>query len=533
MREEQAEYFRPEGFPQEDLALCLGAGLRLRRLPPAAVVRVFWDTFDGRLYRRGEVLESVEEKQAVRLLWRRLGGEPLRSLAAPAPRLAADLPPGAFRRRLEAVTDVRALLPLARLQTRSRSWEVLGGGDKVVCRVFAEEYRVGPPDGGELRPLRARTRVEPVRGYPDAARQVRAALTRLPGLEPATGDVLLGALAALGRRPPDYTSKLRAALEPGMTAAEAVRRVLLGLLETLEANEEGTRAALDPEFLHDFRVAVRRTRSALGQLRGIFPPAARERFRADFGWLGAQTGPARDLDVHLIHLPEYRAALPESAGADLEPLRALLAARQEAEHRSVAKALASRQYRGLVAEWRAFLEEGSGPWVQDAGAPEAGRPVRHVADARIRKVLRRALREGRAIRDTSPPEELHELRKTCKKLRYLLEFFQGLYPGEDAAALIASLKGLQDNLGAHHDVHVQSEALAGFARELEGAVGAGPGTQRALGMLLERLRAREGQLRAEFSRRFETFAADVAASRLPALRKRREEPPAGRVREGA
>ncbi|MBE0618351.1 MAG: CHAD domain-containing protein, partial [Proteobacteria bacterium] len=160
-----------------------------------------------------------------------------------------------------------------------------------------------------------------------------------------------------------------------MTAAEAVRRVLLGILETLGINEEGTRGDWDSEFLHDFRVAVRRTRSALGQLKSVFPPPALKKFRAGFGWLGEITGPTRDLDVHLLEFPRYRAALPATAAADLEPLRVFLQRRQRAEQRALARALGGRRYRKLVGDWRAFLEAGSEPWVQDADAPDAGRPV--------------------------------------------------------------------------------------------------------------------------------------------------------------
>ena len=44
-------------------------------------------------------------------------------------------------------------------------------------------------------------------------------------------------------------------------------------LQTLRINEDGVRKDLDSEFLHDFRVAVRRTRSALSQIKGVFPAA--------------------------------------------------------------------------------------------------------------------------------------------------------------------------------------------------------------------------------------------------------------------
>ena len=55
-------------------------------------------------------------------------------------------------------------------------------------------------------------------------------------------------------------------------AAVAVLRDLAGMVE---ANMPGTLADLDTEFLHDLRVAVRRSRSVLRELKGAFAARAR------------------------------------------------------------------------------------------------------------------------------------------------------------------------------------------------------------------------------------------------------------------
>ena len=63
------------------------------------------------------------------------------------------------------------------------------------------------------------------------------------------------------------------------------RQIHLALLGILVANEPGLRANLDTEFLHDFRVAVRRTRSLLGQIRHVFPPTPSSTSRpSSRGW---------------------------------------------------------------------------------------------------------------------------------------------------------------------------------------------------------------------------------------------------------
>ena len=48
---------------------------------------------------------------------------------------------------------------------------------------------------------------------------------------------------------------------------------------------QGTSGARDGEFLHDFRVATRRTRTALRQVRRAFPKGQAKRLAQEFRWL--------------------------------------------------------------------------------------------------------------------------------------------------------------------------------------------------------------------------------------------------------
>jgi CHAD domain-containing protein len=301
---------------------------------------------------------------------------------------------------------------------------------------------------------------------------------------------------------PHSSTKPCLPLPPAMPAEEAVRRILQSLLEAMAANEEGTIAARDPEFLHDFRVAVRRTRSALSQLKGVLPPPVLECFRPEFAWLGEVTGPTRDLDVFLLRFEDYRQSLPAEFHDALEPFGRFLKDHQRTEQRRLVGELASPRYLQLKKDWADFL---AGRSPQDS-PPDAGLPVAEVAGKRIRKVLRRALREGEAIGDDSPAEALHELRKTCKKLRYLLEFFQSLYPPPKIAKLIKALKILQDNLGNFQDLQVQSKALQKFATQMAAEGEVPPGSLLAVGMLIEGLQGRQKQAREEFTGRFAAFS---------------------------
>ena len=64
---------------------------------------------------------------------------------------------------------------------------------------------------------------------------------------------------------------MEAEITATMPAPVAVARLLLRLLDTMELNVDGVLRDIDTEFLHDLRVAVRRTRSAIKLLGEVLP----------------------------------------------------------------------------------------------------------------------------------------------------------------------------------------------------------------------------------------------------------------------
>jgi len=410
---------------------------------------------------------------------------------------------------------MRALLPIAEVTRSTRPLAVLNEDDKTVVRLRLEEAAARIPEGtpvppGKGRPpganhgLNPRLTLQPVKGYDRELEAVAAALAAMDRLRPAAGSPFEETVAALGRRPGDYSSKIDVGLQPEMTAVEAARRIHRHLLGTLEANVEGARADLDSEFLHDLRVATRRTRSALTQIKGVLPPAPLNDFKERFRWLGQITGPTRDLDVFLLGFEGYRARVPEAMQGDLEPYRAFLERRQREEQQLLAKRLASPHFRKLLKDWRAFLET---PQPTDPEAPNARRPAKAVADERIWKMFRRVIKEGRAITDDSPHEAIHELRKSGKKLRYLMEFFQDLYPAGDLQPLIKAIKALLDNLGEFQDLEVHAHKIREDAEAMAAEGGAGADTLMAMGALVDDLLERQARVRGELAARFADFDA--------------------------
>lgn len=287
---------------------------------------------------------------------------------------------------------------------------------------------------------------------------------------------------------------------PGDAAAKAVLR---RLLQVMERNETGILADAADESLHDFRVAVRQTRTLLRQLRGVLPAAAVSDYRRRFKWLGSISAAPRDLQVYLEQFDGLAEELPRPQQAQLAPLRAHLAARRESEHARVTRVLRSPRYRRLKQGWTALL---AAPAATARAAPRATLPIADIVGRRILKLYRRIAKQGAAITTRSPAAALHELRKECKQLRYLILLFRELYPPKKTRRLLDRLAALQDCLGAHQDAYVQIDALYRFEREMADAGGLAPETRRGIASLRRVLARRGRQARAEFGKRFEDFA---------------------------
>jgi CHAD domain-containing protein len=466
------------------------------------------------LFRDGGALFALESNGRLLLVWTDLDGGPrLRLQTNGLPAFAWDLPGGTFRERLATVIKMRRLLPLAELETTGRELAILDGYEKTVARVVLERSTVVGPTRPKPDAPMSTLMVAPLRGYAAAYNRVCRHAERELGLRPLAASALELALTATGRRPGDYSSKLALSLHRQTRADDATRTVLRRLFEILLANEDGTRRDLDSEFLHDFRVAVRRTRSALGQIKRVLPQQQLQRFREEFAWLGGLTGPTRDLDVLLLTLRDHASGAPEGVESDLQPLHEFLRARHTREQRRLATALRSQRYRKLIREWRQFLERSD-----DDNAPaNAGHPIIEVASQRIWRVWCRTLDRGLAIDDASPPSALHRLRIECKKLRYLMEFYRSLYDAQAIGEPIRALKGLQDLLGELNDLAIQREILRDSARQMSDRGVGGVDTFIAVGRLLERSAVRQVKQRRRFAERFAAFSAAENRSRIQRL----------------
>lgn len=466
--------------------------------------QVWLDTFDGRLHAAGLTLRQVAGAGSGELVLSTPEGadvacEPLRAPRWPG--LLDVIPAGRLRDRLDPVVEVRALLPLARAEGTLTELRVLNRRQKTVAHITVDAASLVRPVPGVLP---TRLVIAPVRGYQTAADRAGRLLAAADGFAPSRHPALESVLKMTGQRPGGTADIREIALSPSMPARAALAGVLLRLADTITANVSFVIRDVDTEFLHDLRVAVRRTRSALKLAGDALPGEMATRFAPEFKWLGDLTTPMRDLDVYLAGFDLMAAGLSAASPGDLEPFRAHLAARRRTERRRLVRGLRSDRFTGLMTDWRSALEAAAG----QAAGPEPD--IGGLAADRIARAYRRVVKLGSAITRAqagggASGTDLHSLRKRCKELRYLLEFFGSLYDPAAYRRAVKSLKGLQDCLGEFQDGEVQREAIRGFAEQMLARPGARAATLLAMGELTAQLHERQLRGRAEVADRFARF----------------------------
>ncbi len=456
-------------------------------------IKSFYDSFDWRLYGADIVCEFNHSRitSQLNLINRKTGELIAQEKMQDIPAFSKDFPKGRLKTLLEQKLEMRALLPICQLPYEAYCINILNKDRKIVLRLQIDEHEF----------LTNTINLLPLKGYEKATKSISYLMKNIFCLKPIDSTVINSALKQQKRKAKDYSSKLTIKLKPEMPADEASIVIYRHLLQAMKVNEAGTIADTDSEFLHDFRVAVRRTRSGFSQIKNTLPAEVISQHADFFAWLGQITGLTRDMDVYLLSYKNYQQALPLSLREDIAPLQAFLKQKQQAAQKELAKKLKSPEYIKQLMAWEHYLNQ---PLPKKSKESNAKMSIKALADQRIWKVYIRLLKEANAISESTPAEALHDLRKTCKKLRYLMEFFQNLYPADEIKSLLKALKGFQTVLGDFQDYEVQELKIKQFSEEMMDNK-TPSNTLLAMGVLVQYLDSMRCAARKDFAKQFALF----------------------------
>jgi inorganic triphosphatase YgiF len=423
-------------FDTPDLALARrGISLRIRRSGDARIQTVKW------LKRNNHSPFSRDERE-----WPIDSDEPDLSLIADTPASVVLEEEGATDLGPAFVTDVQ----------RARRY-LLPDAGTVIEAVFDE----GMISAGSVQQRFQELELELKVGSPE---QLYCLAINLNGTVPLALSV--ESKSERGHRLATSASPSAQKAEPlnlphSVGVAEGFRRIVGATLTHLLANYPAALAG-EAEGVHQMRIAVRRLRSAIFLFQRYLEPQAAARFDAALKRVGRVLGEVRDWDVFCGDiLPVAENDVPQAKPNLLKGP----AARQRAEAQCrLVSELEGPAFTGSVLGLMAWVEDHSEGTLL-LGNGSAAEQLADLAPKLLDRAAQRPLRRGRHIRRRTN-EELHDLRKSLKKLRYSVEFLSDLCGRKRMHAYLQACKDLQEQLGAINDAALaaaMTSRLAGVA----------------------------------------------------------------------
>ncbi|MCK7544933.1 CHAD domain-containing protein [Marinobacter bryozoorum] len=220
------------------------------------------------------------------------------------------------------------------------------------------------------------------------------------------------------------------------------------LLERMRAIQPGVLAGVDPEFLHQFRIALRQSRAITEAICTTTGDEHLKKALHPLKTMARQTSIVRDLDVFLMELDartmedrRLRQSL-RASGAE-----AFFRHWQTECQQQLCSQLEGKGWRKALATWEAAVT-----------GKTLSRPLKKLTPSTIHNTVseRAALCQQlfAHLAPDAPDERFHDVRKALKRLRYLAELDTQGYQD-----LINTLKRQQKLYGRFQDRHVQLTLL--------------------------------------------------------------------------
>ena len=494
----------PENFSLNDLKKWFSERRPVEEQPPTEIQRIYYDTFDWRLFNSGSVLEISSQRPGYLLTWRELGGGGvLEQLSIRRiPEFAHDLVAPGLRTRLEKALGGRSLIPKLKLKSRTSELRVINNDRKTLMRFELRQDRVVPPESTKNLMLPAVVYLSPLRGFDDAYEKSVKLITRKGRLKAALQDPFLTALNALQVDPKSFSNNLEFEFNPKQTAYEALCTVLNRHRCIMEQNIAGACEGRDPEFLHDFLHAARRSKCLLRHYHAVFPSHLIHLIRQDFEWVEEITAPVRSLDIYLGLFDEFVTRVDAGHRKALEPLKHFLQAEKQKEHELMRVPLESPRYRRTMERWEKILSANSLP--EDL-PDDATKPILEIASRGIYSLYQELVEKGSGV-SGDDPDALLELQIIEKRLGYQMETFRSLYPKDQITPLIAALRQLQNNLNSFQNLHLQHGSLLDYSRKMQQQMRTMPVWLEAIALLAADREKEEHKRQADFAKRYDQLA---------------------------
>ena len=449
------------------VALLLGSPLLSAGIPGLSSAQkldaAYYDTADLRLQKRGVSLrvrregdrfvQTIKTGSSTAGALDRIEWETIVPNLSPRPDWVMDKTAHALLGHLAPgeLTDVcRTLI--------QRETRVIGYRYNGAIALIEITFDRGTLEAGEQSLPTAEVELELLKGSRRALYSLALELHEIVPLQVEVRSKAERAYALFTGQPPQWQKANNLRFAADATVDYGIAAVFENCLGHWLANEPAVLESDDAEGLHQMRVALRRTRSALNLFDSVLPIMQTGWLKSECQWVANALGAARNWDVFLDDvLTPLEAKRP--GDKSLAALRQQCLRARARNYETAREAIRSPRYTTLVLHFSRWLEEAA--WHSTHNTTRRailGAPLHAFADTILEQQHRKLVKQGRRL-TSATPEKRHKFRIAVKKLRYTSEFFASLYGRKKSRAMIKDLSRLQSTLGDLNDLAVTERQL--------------------------------------------------------------------------
>ena len=475
------------------LARALGEGFRLETGDRECLEVHLYDSLHRSFITHQQALVRIGER------FRVVSAVDLSSETVESPDLIAhqqpvcwwDFQPGAFQQLLRNRLKLRAAVQLASIRLVVNHYRVRNRHGMVLLGLAQRIAKIG-----EDRKIISWL-ASPHEGHQKEAEALATRISQVPDFKAEQDSLARRVLIQLGRENTPLTPKEVIQLQPTQTVQHAISTIASVLIQVAREREQGIIDDIDTEFLHDYRVSLRKLRSVLSLVKGAYLKQETREIRGRLREYARATNHLRDLDVCLLREADYRGQVPADLRSGLDRLFVDLATERRRLADNAGSRLQTVEYLDRIQQIQQWFRRPDLP-----PGPKAGHEIRPVVVKQIARRYKLIRKKGRELNPNTPDQAFHDLRIECKKLRYLLELFGSLFSSPEMKRILRRLRGLQDVLGQFNDHAVQMGRMTDY---LNGTHNLDPHSASSISSLISSLQLKQCNARAAIAERFLDF----------------------------
>ncbi len=437
----------------EEMIIAISSLFKVKTHPVRRANVAYYDTFDWRLNQQNKTLTWDGDR--IRLISLKDHASIGNALIKEPPKFVAEFPEGYVKKKILSWVSIRALSQLFSVKQSTTTYSLIDNYAKTVARMQREDNKLCLSKR-KFTPLISYLILVKIRGYDEESNRLIEIL-KTHGCRVADNTIYVQALNIAGNSPgKDHEAISQPAPIHHLNLREVIHITLNNYLRIMRVNIPGICQNIDSEFLHDFRVAIRRSRSLLGQFKSHYPLEKVNKMRRTLNQLTKQTNSLRDYQILLLNKSTYYHHLPHYLSHNLNSYFKWIDDLHAVELKKVTAILKAKTFLTILEEFEDFLELHKIDEAQSQNSPSP--PLSPVSN-QIFKRYKKAKRICELLNDKLTDSKFHQLRIELKKLRYMIEVFSPLYGVSATRKILTQLKNFQNHAGRLQDIAVQIKLI--------------------------------------------------------------------------